>query len=145
MDATTIVSIVGLITTFLSGLGAPLIQGRVTAQNATAARLQEQCDAAYADAILYAQTIEERLNDLQEDALTRSDRKRPPAPDDLLIRARLFLVAPDAVTTAFGQLIAAWENLSWNLNEAGPPDRTACLRPALMTRTSKRWRQRWNP
>jgi hypothetical protein len=65
MDATTTVSIVDLITTFLGGLGAPLVQGRVSAKNATAARLQEQRDAAYADAILYAQIIEERLNDLQ--------------------------------------------------------------------------------
>jgi hypothetical protein len=120
MDATTTISIVGLITTFLGGLGAPLVQGRVSAKNAAAARLQEQRDAAYADAILYAQIIEERLNDLQEDPLTRSERKRPPIPDDLLIRARLFLVAPDAVTTAFGQLITAWDILSWNLNETGP-------------------------
>jgi hypothetical protein len=120
MDATTTVSVAGLITTLLGALAAPLIQGRMTAKNASAARVQEQREAAYADAILYAQIIEERLNDLQEDPLTRSERKRPPTPDDLLIRARLFLVAPDAVTTAFGQLITAWDNLSWTLSETGP-------------------------
>jgi hypothetical protein len=120
MDATTIVSVAGLTTTLLGALGAPIIQGQMTAKNATAARLQEQREAAYADAILYAQIIEERLNDLQEDPLTRSERKRPPTPDDLLIQARLFLVAPDAVTTAFGRLTTAWDILSWNLNEAGP-------------------------
>jgi hypothetical protein len=120
MDATTIVSIVGLITTFLGGLCAPVVQGRVSAKNATAARLQEQRDATYADAILYAQIIEERLNDLQEDPLVRSQRSWPPTPDDLMIRARLFLVASDEVTTAFGRLVTAWEILSWALNESGP-------------------------
>lgn len=119
MDATTIVSVTGMATTLLGALGAAVIQGRMATKNALTKRMDEQRDATYVDAIIYAQMIDERLNELLENP-TRSHRSRPPQPDDLVIRARLFLVAPNAMTKAFGSLTVAWEVLTWRLNEDGP-------------------------
>lgn len=120
MDATTIVAITGLATTFLTALIAPLIQGRITAKNATAKRIEEQQVATYVDAVAYAQSIEARLDELLEDPLLQSGEPLPPTPDDFMIRARMFLVAPASVARAFDELILAWKALSWNLNENGP-------------------------
>jgi hypothetical protein len=120
MDATTIVSVTGMATTLLGALGAAVIQGRMATKNASTKGMDEQRDTTYVDAIIYAQMIDERLNGLLENPLTRSHRSRPPQPDDLMIRARLFLVAPNAMTKAFGNLTVAWEVLTWRLNEDGP-------------------------
>ena len=81
MDATSIVAVVGLPTTLGAALIAPLIQGRVAAKNATAKRLEEQQEATYVDAIVYAQSIEKRLGDLLEDPLLQSGQPLPPTPE----------------------------------------------------------------
>jgi hypothetical protein len=119
VDATWIVAVVGLATTLGAALIAPLIQGRVAAKNATAKRLEEQQEATYVDAIVYAQSIEKRLGDLLEDPLLQSGQPLPPTPDDFMIRARMFLVAPSAVARTFSELALAWEILCLNLNEEG--------------------------
>jgi hypothetical protein len=69
------------------------------------------------DAVAYAQSIEKRLESLVEDPYLSSGQL-PPTPDDFMIRARMFLVAPSAVACAFNDLALAWE-LSWNLNGEG--------------------------
>jgi hypothetical protein len=120
MDATSIVAIAGLVTTLLSGLTVPLIQGRVAAKNATAKRIEEQRDATYVDAIAYAQSIEKRLDDLLQDPLLQSGQPLPHTPDDFMIRARMFLVAPAPVARAFDELTLGWEALAWRVNEDGP-------------------------
>jgi hypothetical protein len=122
MNGTLIVASIGLIMTLLSGLGAPLIQGRVAAKNATAKRLEEQQESTYVEAVAYAQSIEKRLDELLEDPLLQSGDPLPPTPDDFMIRARMFLVAPAQVARAFDELTRAWEVLSWNVNENGPVD-----------------------
>jgi hypothetical protein len=98
---------------------APLIQGRVAAKNATAKRLEEQQEATYVDAIVYAQSIEKRLSNLLEDPLLQSGQPLPPTPDDFMIRARMFLVAPSAVARTFNELALAWEILCLNRNDEG--------------------------
>jgi hypothetical protein len=105
VDATWIVAVVGLATTLGAALIAPLIQGRVAAKNATAKRLEEQQEATYVDAIVYAQSIEKRLSNLLEDPLLQSGQP--------------LLVAPSAVARTFSELALAWEILCLNLNEEG--------------------------
>ena len=57
MDATLTVASIGLVTTLQSGLGAPLIQGRIAAKNVSAKRIEEQREATYVDAVAYAQSM----------------------------------------------------------------------------------------
>ena len=74
------------------------------------------------DAMAYVQTIERRLDTLLEDPLVSSGDPLPRVPDDFMIRARMFLVAPAPVARAFDDLTLAWEVLSWNVNEKGPDE-----------------------
>jgi hypothetical protein len=119
MDA-TIAALTGSATTLIGALSGALVQGRIAAKNASTTRLDEQRDAIYLDALVYTQMIEERLNYLLENPATRSRRSRPEQPDDLIIGARLFLVAPIAVVNAFSNLTDAWEALISRVSEDGP-------------------------
>jgi uncharacterized iron-regulated protein len=122
MDLTSIIAVAGLATALLTALIVPLIQGRIDAKNATVKRLEEQQESTYVDAMAYVQTIEKRLDALLEDPLVSSGDLLPRVPDDFMIRARMFLVAPATVARAFDDLTLAWEVLSWNVNESGPDE-----------------------
>ncbi|MGU3497730.1 hypothetical protein [Mycobacterium sp. C31M] len=120
MDASAVIAIAGLTTALLGTLTVPLLQSFFTNKRENALRLDERQHSAYIDAVTYAQIVAQRLEDLSEDPLTRSHRALRPTPDEVLIRAKLDLVAPTAVTQAFDELTRSWEILSWNLNEEGP-------------------------
>jgi hypothetical protein len=122
MVLSSIISVVaGLVTALLTTLIVLPIQGRINAKNATAKRLEEEQQTTYVDAMAYVQTIEKRLDELLEDPLVSSGDPLPRVPDDLMIRARMFLVAPAPVARAFDDLTLVWERLCWNIIENGQP------------------------
>jgi hypothetical protein len=122
MDATAAIAIAGLTTALLGTLAVPLMQAHFTGKREAASRTDERRHATYVDAITYAQVAEERLHYLTEDPLYRSNRPLPETPDELMIRAKLVLVAPADVAHAFDELTRAWGILGWNLNENGPAE-----------------------
>ncbi|OBF38157.1 hypothetical protein A5724_10540 [Mycobacterium sp. ACS1612] len=101
-------------------LTVPLLQNYFTGKREATARMDERRHATYVDAITYAQVVEERLDELTEDPLYRTHRPIRQTPDELMIRAKLLLVAPSGITRAFDDLTDAWKILSWNVNESGP-------------------------
>ncbi|MFB1299082.1 hypothetical protein ACAG24_026605 [Mycobacterium sp. pW049] len=107
-------------TALFGTLAVPIIQGILTSKREARVRVEERRHAAYLDAMTFAQIVEETVDDLVEDPVYRSNRKLPEAPDRLLVRARLELVAPVGVTRAFDALTRAWDAFRFNLNEAGP-------------------------
>ncbi len=120
MDATSVIAIAGLATALLGTLTVPLLQSHFTGRRETGARMDERRHAAYIDAITYAQVVEERLTEFTEDPVTRTDRGTREKPDAAMIRAKLVLVAPSAVTLAFDEVVSAWDDLCWVLGEDGP-------------------------
>lgn len=120
MNTTMAIAVAGLATALLGTLAVPLITAYFASKRETAARTDERRYATYVDAITFAQLVEARLNEIAEDLLYRSHRKFPDLPDELMIRAKLVLVAPAGVTRAFDEVARAWEILGWNLKESGP-------------------------
>jgi hypothetical protein len=120
MNTTEAIAILALTTALLGTLAVPLIQAYFTRKREAESRMDERRHATHIDAITYAQVIEAGVNYHTEDPLYRSHRPLPQAPDELMIRAKLVLVAPANVTRAFDELTHAWDIFSWNLNENGP-------------------------
>ncbi|WP_396913238.1 hypothetical protein [Mycolicibacterium sp.] len=119
MDASSVIAVAGLTTALLGTLTVPLLQSYFTSRRERSARMDERRHTAYLDAITYAQIIEARLDDLTLDPLYRTTRPLPTAPDEVLIRAKLGLVAPSQVSSAFDELATAWDMLTWNITENG--------------------------
>lgn len=119
MSATTI-AIISLVTALFGTLAVPIIQGVLTSKREQRLRTEERRFGAYIDAMIFAQVVEETVNDLVEDPNFRSNKKLPEAPDSVLTKARLNLVAHIGVTRAFDALTKAWEIFRFNLNEEGP-------------------------
>lgn len=119
MSATNI-AIISLVTALFGTLAVPIIQGILTSKREQKQRTEERRFGAYIDAMVFAQVVEETVNDLVEDPVFRSDKKLPVLPDGVLTRARLDLVATIGVTRAFDELTKAWDIFHFNLREAGP-------------------------
>jgi hypothetical protein len=115
VDATSVVAVAGLVTTAVTALGVPLIQGRV----AKAGRLYEQRLAAYIDAMAFMHTLEANLE-------REAEVKNLPFPMEPrwswhtqpleLITARLNLLAPSSVQRDWGEFVKVWEDLSLTLD-----------------------------
>ncbi|BBZ64906.1 hypothetical protein MINS_03350 [Mycolicibacterium insubricum] len=120
MDTTSAIAIAGLGTATIGTLAVPWLQNYFTRRREEAARLDERRYAAYVDAITYAQYVEVRVNNLTTEPYYRGSRSYAPHPDEILIRAKLHLVAPVEVSHAFDGLVEAWESVAWNVNEVGP-------------------------
>ncbi len=120
MDTTAAIAATGLATALLGTVAVPYITAYFASKRESVARIDERRYATYVDTITFAPLVEARLSDITEDPLYRSQRKIPDLPDELMIRAKLVLVAPANVTRAFDELTRAWDILTWNLNESGP-------------------------
>ncbi|WP_433055553.1 hypothetical protein [Dactylosporangium sp. CS-033363] len=133
MNATTVVAIAGLITTTLSAIVVPAIQGRIAARVSVAGReherqladnasIREQLMAVYVEASAYVTAVELRINDLTTPIEFRRSGKLSPLPETDNITARLRLLGNWQLFHHWQKLLSAAESLWFDLGEEGPQD-----------------------
>ena len=118
MESTAaIIAVAGLITTASS----PILLARLQARNQRETALGDLRTAVFTDATLYAQSVStfvERITDPYFGAMLR--RGKPDLVHADAITARLRLLAPQAVTAAWLELLAAEEYLHYDVQENRP-------------------------
>ena len=120
MGATTVIAIAGVVTTALTALGVPFVQGRVAARSAVAVRIDEARLAAYTDAMSHVQKIESRVDESIEDPDFRSNSTAAEVVHRDLVTARLRLLASASIVERWSALMTAWDVLAWNAEQDGP-------------------------
>lgn len=118
MDPTAaIIAVTGLITTASS----PLILSRLNARNQREASLRDQRTAVFTEATLYAQKVATFLDRITDPWYGASLRKGiPELPHTDAITARLRLLAPEHVRTAWHDLLSSEEALHFDVQENHP-------------------------
>jgi len=112
VDTTVIVAVVGIAGTFL----APLVQGRQAARNADKAKQRDQLTDLYVDAVQYVQFLWATI-----DWIAAGDRAEPFSypldPHPNVITARMRLLAPDTVATAWSDMVFAADVMGWGMTK----------------------------
>jgi hypothetical protein len=117
MDATTLtITIVGLLTTLVAGVGGPLLHTRSAARYEERARMHADRVTLYVDAMIYVHNTTEYLDYLTGDVLNRPAFTEGLAGRDE-ITGRMWLLAPSQILGPWLSLMAAQREIAYNLTE----------------------------
>jgi hypothetical protein len=120
--ATLIVTIAGLVTTLLAGVGGPLLQTRFAAR--TERRTQSRADrtALYVAAMIHVQHVSDSTDYLVGDVLHPSPAPSGERPSEDELTARMRLLAPPQLLTPWLELVAARREIRYNTQEVWEPE-----------------------
>ena len=114
MDPTVTVAGLGLLAAVLS----PILMLRLTARSQRDAKLDELLKVLYTEATIYAQDLMSLLNRITTPYTSRGSR--PELTHSDVLTARMRLMAPEDINTAWQDVIANEERLRWNMEQDHP-------------------------